>query len=100
MFFATDTLPLPRHQRNAALKKMGVQYWQRLCRVGIPAPEARQIAAAIAKYDLAQRPPKPDHACLIQRYSALICRAELWRRSLLLPPAAADSQPPLTRCDR
>lgn len=93
MFFGPDTLRLPRHQRNAALKQVGVQYWQRLCQAGIPAPEARQIAAAIAKYDLAQRPPKPDHACLIERYSALICRAQLWRRSLLLPPCRSAAAP-------
>lgn len=72
-----------RQLRNQQIKKVGVHYWQQLCQAGIPSTEARRIAAAIAKFEVAQRPPAPDQAHLIGRYSALICRAQLWRRNLL-----------------
>ncbi|HEY9736628.1 MAG TPA: hypothetical protein V6D06_10110 [Trichocoleus sp.] len=73
----------PRQQRNREVKKVGVQYWRRLHQNGIPLLEARQIAAAIAKFDVAKRPPTGEQAALIIRYSPLICRAQLWRRDLL-----------------
>lgn len=87
MFLATEAPPNNRQQRNHLLKQVGVQYWYTLCQAGIPTPEARKIAAAIAKFDVAHRPPKREQVHLIVRYSALICRAQLWRRDLLLHPA-------------
>ncbi|MBD0336666.1 MAG: hypothetical protein ICV62_14350 [Cyanobacteria bacterium Co-bin13] len=83
MFLSADTLPQDRQQCNRAIKRVGVLYWQRLCQVGIPRGDARKIAAAIAKFDVARRPPAPEQAQLIERYSSLVCRAQLWRRDLL-----------------
>jgi hypothetical protein len=80
---STNNLPYDRQLRNQQIKKVGLHYWQQLCQVGIPSSEARRIAAAIAKFEVAQRPPAPDQAHLIGRYSVLICRARLWRRDLL-----------------
>ena len=73
-----------RTQLNAYVKKIGILYWQKLIQVGVPQLEARRIAAAIAKYDAANRIPNPDQKQLIVKYSPLICRAHLWRSDILL----------------
>ena len=81
----TATLPpLSKEHKSAEIKRIGVQYWQRLCRVGIPITEARTLAAAIAKYDAAQRPLSPEERYLLIRYSPWVCRAQLWRGDRLL----------------
>ncbi|MBD2256477.1 hypothetical protein [Pseudanabaena sp. FACHB-2040] len=90
MFLSVDTLPQDRQQRNCEIKKVGLHYWQQLYQAGIPKDDARKIAAAIAKFDVAQRPPAPDQAQLIECYSPLICRARLWRRDLLQWQAQAQ----------
>ena len=71
-------------QYKKDLKQTGTTYWQQLIQTGIPKQEARAIAVAIAKYDISQRPPHDLQKQLICRYSAFICRANLWRGGLLL----------------
>ena len=73
-----------RTKLNGYVKKIGILYWQKLMRVGVPQGEARSIAAAIAKFDAANRLPNPDQKQLIVKYSPLICRAHLWRTDILL----------------
>ena len=81
---STDFIELSRIQLNAYVKKIGVIYWQKLIQVGVPRGEARSIAAAIAKYDAANRLPNSEQKQLIAKYSPLICRAHLWRTDMLL----------------
>lgn len=71
-------------QRNSDVKRAGIHYWSKLVREGIPRDQARLIAAAIAKYDYAHRRPSAEQKHLITQYSALICRAQLWRGEMLL----------------
>ncbi|MFE4105509.1 hypothetical protein [Almyronema epifaneia] len=73
-----------RLEKNAYIKQIGIAYWMKLIREGVPKTDARAIAAAIAKYDVAKRLPSLEQRALIVRYSPLICRAQLWRTSLLL----------------
>ncbi|NJN20762.1 MAG: hypothetical protein HC812_05680 [Leptolyngbya sp. RL_3_1] len=80
----TMTATLPRRQDgNTDIKRIGVAYWQLLVKAGIPTPDARKIAAAIAKFDVVQRPPSEEQKQLISEFSPLICRARLWRTHLL-----------------
>jgi len=65
-------------------KQLGVTYWQKLVREGVPKSEARIIAAAIAKYDLFARSPSSEQKNLISQFSRFVCRAQLWRSHLLL----------------
>lgn len=83
MYLVSSSPQPSQQQRHREIKRIGVQYWQRLCLVGIPSSDARAVAAAIAKFDLAQRLPNLEQKQLIIRYSAAICRAQLWRRNLL-----------------
>lgn len=92
MYLTTDTPQTTRQQHNATIKKVGVRYWQKLWQTGIPPLEARKIAAAIAKFDIAHRPPSLEQKQLITRYSPLICRAQLWRKDLLLSYSSKKSQ--------
>ncbi|NEQ31834.1 MAG: hypothetical protein F6K04_12655 [Leptolyngbya sp. SIO4C5] len=73
-----------RSEQNAYIKQIGIAYWMKLVREGIPKTDARTIAAAIAKYDVAKRLPSLEQKELIVHYSPLICRAQLWRTRLLL----------------
>jgi hypothetical protein len=84
MYTTVDIPPLNKEQKSSEVKRLGVQYWQQLCRVGVPLTDARKMAAAIAKYDIAQRPITPDERYLIIRYSPFVCRAQLWRGNMLL----------------
>ncbi len=65
-------------------RKLGLTYWQRLVQVGVPKEEAQAIATAIAKYDLLHRVPSLEQKQLISKFSRFLCRANLWRGSLLL----------------
>ncbi|MGD1941747.1 MAG: hypothetical protein ACFB0G_10580 [Leptolyngbyaceae cyanobacterium] len=80
---------LPQHlaaRMNIAsdFRVRGITYWQKLVREGVPKDEARKIASAIAKFELFDKPPSPDQKQLISRFSAFICRAQLWRSDLLI----------------
>ncbi|MEM9266059.1 MAG: hypothetical protein AAGA46_11095 [Cyanobacteria bacterium P01_F01_bin.13] len=65
------------------IKHVGSTYWQQLIHIGIPKQDARSIAVAIAKYDVAQCHPHAMQKQLISHYSSLVCRANLWRAGLL-----------------
>lgn len=65
------------------IKRVGSNYLQQLINIGIPSESARMIAVAIAKYDVAQCHPEGTQRQLISHYSALVCRANLWRPGLL-----------------
>lgn len=65
-------------------KKLGITYWLKLVREGVPREEARLIAAAIAKFDIFERSPSSEQKCLISQFSPSVCRAQLWRSHLLL----------------
>lgn len=65
-------------------KQLGLTYWLKLVREGVPREEAHEIATAIAKFDLFERSPSTDQKQLISQFSALVCRAQLWRSHLLL----------------
>lgn len=83
---ATPVFPsLSKLELNTRIKQIGVLYWIKLIREGVPRNEGRIIAAAIAKFKVANRPPTEEQKALITQYSALICRAGLWRRELLMP---------------
>ncbi|HEY9877646.1 MAG TPA: hypothetical protein V6D29_04275 [Leptolyngbyaceae cyanobacterium] len=92
MYLTADAPPINHKQRSAEVKRIGMQYWQQLRQVGVPALPAGKIAAAIAKFDIARRRPTLEQKQLITRYSPLICRAQLWRRDLLLPYLPQKSQ--------
>ncbi|MGD1904597.1 MAG: hypothetical protein ACFB0C_01230 [Leptolyngbyaceae cyanobacterium] len=80
----TTTATLSRRQEyNTDIKRIGLAYWQLLIKAGIPKTDARQIAAAIAKFDIVQRSPSGEQKQLISQFSPLICRAKLWRTDLL-----------------
>ena len=79
------TLPVAQSANcQASVRTKGILYLYKLVNEGIPFQDARVIAAAIAKYDAANRLPKPHQRELIMQYSPLICRAHLWRSELLL----------------
>lgn len=59
-------------------------YWRRLIEAGMPIDDARIAAEAIAWFDTAQKPLTQSQKVLVSRYSALVCRAELWRSGMLL----------------
>ncbi|MEM0981073.1 MAG: hypothetical protein AAGH78_12465 [Cyanobacteria bacterium P01_H01_bin.58] len=65
-------------------QKIALAYWQKLVREGVPKQEAQAIAAAIAKFDLFERRPSSLQQQRISQFSALICRAQLWRSELLM----------------
>lgn len=65
-------------------KILGITYWQKLIREGVPKEEARKIAVAIAKFDILERLPSNEQKQLISRFSPSVCRARLWRSDLLL----------------
>ena len=67
----------------ARSKQIGVLYWVKLMREGIPRQDSRTIAAAIAKFKIAERQPNSSQKRLISQYSASICRAGLWDSRLL-----------------
>ncbi|MEB3269780.1 MAG: hypothetical protein VKJ09_14650 [Leptolyngbya sp.] len=86
-FPQASTPASPKFDRKAkgdVVKSIGVAYCQILVKVGVPKPEAVKIAAAIAKFDIVNRQPSPEQRELIAQFSALICRAQLWRSHLLL----------------
>ena len=68
---------------NGLVRQIGIAYWQKLVKAGVPFNEARSIAAAIAKFDVAHRQPNDEQRSLIIQHSLLICRAELWRTGLV-----------------
>lgn len=65
-------------------RSLGIVYWQKLIREGVPKEEASQIAKAIAKFELFAQIPSTEQKQLISQFSALLCRAQLWRSDLLL----------------
>jgi hypothetical protein len=75
---------LDRKAKGDIVKNIGVAYCQLLVKVGVPKRDAVKIAAAIAKFDIVHRQPSPEQRALIAQFSALICRAQLWRSHLLL----------------
>ena len=65
-------------------RSLTIIYWQKLVREGVPKKEAQMIAKAIAKFELFAQSPSQEHKQIISRFSALLCRAQLWRSDLLL----------------
>ncbi|MGJ3252074.1 MAG: hypothetical protein ACFE0J_13220 [Elainellaceae cyanobacterium] len=72
---------------NYAIQETKSIYWRRLIEVGVPVEAANMIAWAIAYYDVAKELPTAQQRALISYYCRFICRAELWRRQLLLHSA-------------
>lgn len=64
-------------------RTLGITYWQKLVREGVPRDEARVLACAIAKFELLDKVPTPDQQQLILRFSRFLCRAQLWHIGLL-----------------
>ncbi len=77
---------LPDRQKEKLICKY--RYWERLTQVGVASQDAWKVASAIARYDVEGRLPTPEQRNLIGRYCVAVCRAELWRRELLLAPQA------------
>ena len=81
-------MPVPQTSEQCKqllkIKQIGSSYLQQLIRIGIPTQDARAIAVAIARYDIAQHHPQDLQRQLICQYSAFVCRANLWRPGLLL----------------
>ena len=65
-------------------KELGITYWQKLVREGVPRDEAKKIATAIAKLELFAKPPSLAQKQLISQFSRFVCRAQLWRSDLLI----------------
>ncbi|MEL6247357.1 MAG: hypothetical protein AAFY78_14225 [Cyanobacteria bacterium J06648_16] len=59
-------------------------YWRKLAAVDIPSYEAKQIANAIALYDLNQTPPTDEQKMLMGTYCEAMSHANLWRLELML----------------
>lgn len=75
---------LPDRQREKLIYKY--RYWERLMLAEVPSQDAWEVAKVIARYDVDGRLPTAAQRNLIGRYCVAVCRAELWRRELLLPP--------------
>jgi hypothetical protein len=84
MMTMTTMAMTPQIELANDLKVLGITYWQKLVREGVPKDEARKIAGAIAKFDLFQRSPSTEQKQLISQFSRFVCRAQLWRCELLL----------------
>ena len=65
-------------------RSLSIIYWQKLVREGVPKTEAQTIAKVIVKFELFAQRPSPEQRELISRFSASLCRAQLWRSDLLL----------------
>lgn len=74
----------PRLEIANDFRTLGITYWQKLVREGVPKDEARKIASAIAKFELLKRLPSPEEKQLISTFSRFVCRAQLWRSALLM----------------
>lgn len=59
-------------------------YWRKLIELGVPINEAKAIAWIVARYDVACKVPGPHQQLLVRQYCRFLCRAGLWRASLLL----------------
>ncbi len=75
---------LSDHQRTKLTCKY--HYWERLIQAEVPSQDAWEVASVIARYDIEGRLPTTEQRNLVGRYCVAVCRAELWRRELLLPP--------------
>lgn len=78
------TAPTPTIDIANDYRSLSIIYWQKLVREGVPKAEAQTVAKAIVKFELFAQQPSPEHQQLISRFSALLCRAQLWRSDLLL----------------
>ncbi|RZM77431.1 hypothetical protein [Leptolyngbya iicbica] len=78
------TAPAPAIDIANDYRSLSIIYWQKLVREGVPKPEAQAIAKAIVKFELFAQSPSHEHKQLISRFSALLCRAQLWRSDLLI----------------
>lgn len=83
-----NSAPQSLNKRRKATREVTPTYWRQLIEVGVPIDAANTIAWAIARYDAARRLPNSYQQMLIKRYCPLICRAGLWRASLLLNAVA------------
>jgi hypothetical protein len=71
-------------QRSLRSRELMPIYWRKLIEVGIPISPARIVAEGIARFDTLGQPLTSPQKKLICQYSALVCRAELWRSGMLL----------------
>ena len=78
------TSPAPAINIANDYRSLSIIYWQKLVREGVPKTEAQDIAKAIVKFELFAQSPSQEHKQLISRFSALLCRAQLWRSDLLI----------------
>ncbi|MEM1310767.1 MAG: hypothetical protein AAGF98_14965 [Cyanobacteria bacterium P01_H01_bin.153] len=78
------TAPAPIFDIANDYRSLSIIYWQKLVREGVPKKEAQALAKAIVKFELFAQSPSQEHKQLISRFSALLCRAQLWRSDLLL----------------
>ncbi|MEO0539476.1 MAG: hypothetical protein AAFZ80_01280 [Cyanobacteria bacterium P01_A01_bin.105] len=74
----------PSTQPDSAAYQLRNLYWRKLGEAGIPAPEAKQIANAIALYDLHQTPPTDAQKTLMGTYCVAMSEANLWRLELMM----------------
>jgi hypothetical protein len=81
----TSVIRSPQRIRyDQTLPSLATTYRHKLIREGAPKTEARDIAIAIAKFELFQKAPTPEQKHLISTCSRFVCRAQLWHRDLLL----------------
>ena len=71
-----------RRNQKSARQKMPV-YWRKLIEAGVPIDEAKLLAWAIVRFEVAQISPTPDQQQLLRQYCRFVCRAGLWRSNLL-----------------
>ena len=77
---------------SAAAYQLRDIYWRKLTAVDIPSRDAKQIANAIALYDLHQTPPTDEQKLLVGTYCVAMSEANLWRLDLMLRRSSRRSR--------
>lgn len=78
------SLPVLKTSKRSTLKRVGVQHWQRLMRVGVPQEDAKELAIAVVRYKHLDCRPSFKEKRLIGRYCQHLCAVGLWHLELLL----------------
>lgn len=75
---------MPKTSKRSRLKRLGIRYWQRLMRVGVPQQDAKELAIAVVRYSHLDCRPSFKEKRLIGRYCQHLCAVGLWHLELLL----------------
>jgi hypothetical protein len=70
--------------KSAQIRQLIPVYWRQLIEWDVPIDAAKQLAEAIAEYDVIHRLPNAEQRQLMNQYCRFICRCGLWRSEMLL----------------